>query len=191
MNKKNSLLGNIISDIPNSIKSFLLIISIIAISYIIAKYVPFMKPIEHAMLQAAENPDFFMTIFAVHLVMALICFCVIALAVLMVYAFVLLIANIIYFFVIETKISKLPDDYFTRYDEISPEELCSLLEVFQFNGHYLSKKPKFLKNNLTHIQYLMKSFTEEQANLVRHSKGGGYLYFRYKYDEEDGWILAY
>lgn len=190
MSKKNSLLRNIVSDIPNSIKSSVLVISIIAISYFITKYAPFIKPIEHAMLQATENPDFFMTIFAVHLAVSLICICVIAVAMLTVYAFVLLITNIIYFFIIETEISKLPDDYFTRYDEISPEELCSLLEVFQFKGHYLSKKPKFLKNNLTHIQYLMKSFTEEQAKLIKHSPGGCYLSFHYRYNEEDGWIFA-
>lgn len=185
MNKKNSFIKNVIADMPDWMKYTIFAVLFVFATYFSGKYAPFVASIKQKMLEMVDTPSSGQ-IFAVNL-----------LAGIMILFMLLILAFIIYFlycaiifFVIEYKISKLPENHFTRYREISPEELCLLLDAFCFRGHCLSKIPSFLYNNINHIQQLTKNYTVEQIRLVkRHPAAEAYFVFRYQYSEENGWIF--
>lgn len=190
MSQKN-FFKNVSEDIPEWVKMTAFIISIVLTAYLIGRYAPFTASLKQALIKDINlecTP--FAKNFTVDCITGLIIFLGLIFAFGGIGSVVYLLYCTVAFFIIEYRISKLPDDYFTRYSEITPEGLCSLLDVFHFHGHRLSSRPSFLEHNMKHIQLLMKYYTAEQIEIVKQNAAAkGYFYFRFEHDKEDGWLI--
>lgn len=188
MKTKNSILQNIKKDMPESTKVIFFIIFLLLVWYITGRYAPFAETLKQKILEGCEQPDNSFIIFIAELATGATFFIGSILVIGILTGVVYLLYCMVAFFIIEYRISKLPEDYFLKHEKLSPEDLCMMLNVFCVKKHTISKMPTFLRDNLEYIQNLTKPYTEEQIKiLINHPAGNYFSYYR-NYDKEDGWI---